>query len=245
MKIRDDFKAYTDGNNLLAPNPVPPGTKQGSDNGPMFTSEYFIILKRYDSLTVADELEYDARIGQCLNSEGMLCRAPGDLDQEGPDDYYGVMNGCIEMENTAIPRKVLWALIKHLGFLNNNQPGKWTGEAFLVRQPQLVCAMISAAFPSLWNPIHWLVRLLALPLYLWSALVLFVSCMNTPSSDTDARRLAWHLGNCVSKVSILNAFAYKVWLHRLYSVFPDGMQGVAKIYYQPQGKNPYSDWWTT
>jgi hypothetical protein len=143
-----------------------------------------------------------------------------------------------------IPRKFLWSLIRHLGFLNNNSPGKCTGSAFLARQPQLVAAMVAAAFPSLKNPIHYLIRLLAFPLFLYSAISLLVSCINAPVGDTDSRRLAWHLGNCNSQVSILNWLAYKVWLKRLKKDYPNEMKGVAEIYYQPSD-NPYSKWWIT
>lgn len=244
MSIRDDFKPYVDGNNLLAPNAVSPGMVRGSDNGPMYTSEYFIMLQKRDLTCAADIADYDNRISSCM-SNGMLNRAPNDVDQEGPDDYYGVMNGCIELGNVKIPRTILWSLIKGFGFLNNNQPGKWTGSAFMARQPWLVATMVSASFPSLKNPLHWLARLVALPLYVLSAGCLLVSCIGTDPSNTDARRLAWHQGNCNSKVSLLCKLAYKVWLKRLYKTYPNGMNDVAGIYYQPHPDNPYSKWWVT
>jgi hypothetical protein len=250
MSIRDDFKPYTDANNLLAPNVVPPNSTGGaSDNGPMFTSEYFVMLKKHGYLTQDDVADYAKRIGACINSEGMLCRVPVGQDdgQEQVDDYYAVNNGCMELGITSIPRGFLKAMLKYFGCLNNENPGKWTGNSFLARQPQLVCAMVSAAFPSMKNPLHYLARLVAFPLYLVSALVILTSCIGTPTSDTDARRLAWHLGNNVSKVSLMNWLAYKVWKNRLYRDYsaPAGMPGVAAIYYQPQGTNPYSNWWVT
>ncbi len=243
MSIQDDFKPYVDGNNLLAPSPVSP-IGQGSDNGPMFTSEYFITLKKLNLLTDTDVADFSQRIAACTSNE-MLNRAPGDSDQEGPDDYYGVMNGCKELGITEYPRMFLLSLMKHVGFLNNNQPGVMTGSAFLARQPQLVASMISAAFPSMVNPLHWLTRVAAFPLFLVSAIVLLFSCRGAVQSDADSRRLAWHLGNNVSRVSLLNFLVYKVWLNRLYSHYPNGMKDVAAIYYQPNGNNPYSKWWVT
>lgn len=245
MSIRDDFKQYIDGFNLLAPNPQPPNATQGSDNGPMFTSEYYVMLAKKGILTDNDKTQYDLDISRCLNEHGVLCRSPGNTMQEGPDDYYGVMNGCMELGNTQIPRVILKALIKNYGFLNNNKPGTMSAEAFLARQLQLVCSMVTAAFPSMSNPLHYVVRLLALPLYVYSALVLLVSCVGVSTGDTDSRRLAWHLGNCVSKVSLLNKLAYKIWLKRLRKDYPDDMRGVASIYYQPQGNNPYMKHWET
>jgi hypothetical protein len=72
-----------------------------------------------------------------------------------------------------------------------------------------------------------------------------LSCIDTATDNTDARRLAWHLGNNVSKVSLLNWIAYKIWLTRLKKAYPNEMNGVAAIYYQPQGNNPYAKWWVT
>ena len=250
MGIRDDFKLYTDGNNLTTPSPanLVPGTK-GSDNGTMYTSEYFVMLKKMNLLCPADYPDYAARINQCIDKNGLLNRVPiNQLDgQDSPDDYYGVANGCMEMGNTDIPRKFLWCLIKYFGCLNNVNPGSFQWRAFLARQPQLVCAVVSAAFPSLKNPLHYLVRLAAFPLYLISAAVLLVSCIGTHVGDTDSRRLAWHLGNNVSKVSLMCKFAYWVWRNRLKAAYPNEMQGVAAIYYYPQGTgaNPYSKWWVT
>jgi len=249
MSIKDDFQPYVDGNNLLAPGPMGPSPGRGSDNGTMYTSEYFIMLKKLGLLSPADELDYHARMSGCVDSNGMLNRAPvpTDSDQEGPDDYYGVLNGCMELGITDLPRKFLWALISHFGFLNNNQPGKMTGSSFLFRQLQLVATMIAASFPSLKNPLHYLARLLGLPFFVYSAICLLVSCINTDVSNTDARRLAWHMGNCNSKVSILNWLAYKVWLRRLKKDYANQMKDVAAIYYHPQGlnANPYSLWWVT
>lgn len=247
MAIRDDFKPYIDGNNLLAPQPISPGTIKGSDNGPMFTSEYFVMLKKHGYLTASDVYQYRNRIKNCIDSNGILNRVPvGQQDgQEQVDDYYGVCNGCIELGSTDIPKGFLKAMIKYLGCLNNVNPGTWTGASFFLRQPQLVASMISAAFPSMKNPIHWLIRLTALPLYVYSAATLLISCWNAPPSDTDARRLAWHLGNCVSKVSLLNWLAYKVWLKRLRKTYPNGMSDIAAVYYQPIGRNPYENWWVT
>lgn len=249
MSIRDDFQPYFDGNGLLAPNPIPAGTKIGSDNGPMFTSEYYVILKKSNLLTDQDKLDFAQKIGQCIDSEGMLCRVPvGQEDgQEGPDDYYGVLDGCKQLGNVAIPRKLLWSTIRHLGALNNENPGTWTWQSFLARQPQLIAAMISAAFPSWLNPMHLLIRLMAFPLYIVAAGSIFVSCVSTPSSDTDSRRLSWHLLQTVVPTSLMCKLASLFWYHRLYNVDgAKGMKGVAAIYYQPNSMdNPYAKYWIT
>jgi len=248
MSIKDDFQPYIVGYILLAPNPLTPSPgSKGSDNGTMYTSEYFIMLKKNGLLGPADAADYVARIASCVDSNGLLNRVPiGQNDElDSPDDYYGVADGCIEMGETGIPRGFLRCLVKYLGCLNNVSPGTFSWQSFLARQPQMVCAIFSAAFPSLKNPLHYLVRLLGFPLYLISAIVLLVSCIGADPSDTDARRLAWHMGNATSKVSLMCWLAFKVWKNRLYKTYPNGMKDVAGIYYQPHPDNPYSKWWIT
>lgn len=246
MGIRDDFKNYVDGNSLNTPAPCMPipGTF-GSDNN-MFTSEFYIMLKKNGELTEQDKLDYAQKINQCIGSD-LLNRVPvGQNDGlQGPDDYYATLNGCIELGNTDIPRKLLWGCIKNKGAMNNVSPGVWSWQSFLIRQPQLLTAMISASFPSLINPIHWLVRLKTIPLFLYSALVIAVSCTSTPLDQADPRRLAWHLQNNLKKVSLSCYLASLIWMWRLKKNYPNGMKDVAGIYYFPKGlaQNPYSKWW--
>lgn len=243
MSLRSEIADFIDGNGLVTPGPTS-GHGRGSDNGPMFSSEYFVMLKKIGDLHQADIDQFNKVIGACVTSDGLLNRAPvgTDPDQEGPDDYYGVLHGCLQMGNTSIPRKMLWAVVKYLGFLNNNEPGKKTGASFLVRQPQMIAAMISAAFPSWLNPLHWLMRGLASPFYLVAAATIFISCINAPASDTDARRLSWHLVHTVVPYSLLCALASSFWWHRLYSVYGKlGMRGVAAKYYSPT--HPFIKYW--
>jgi hypothetical protein len=247
MGIKEDFQNYTDSNNLNTPAPcIPVPRKGGSDNGNMFTSEYYLMLSKNNQLNNQDKIDYSDKIKQCI-SFNLLNRVPiGQNDGiNGPDDYYGVMNGCIELGNIDIPRKLLWGCVKHLGFMNNVSPGTWTARSFLIRQPQLLCAMINASFPSFKNPSHMLIRLLSFPLYLISAIVILISCTGTPIDQADPRRLAWHLQNNLKKTSLLCYFASKIWVKRLYKHYFNGMKDVAGIYYQPDGlnQNPYSKWW--
>jgi hypothetical protein len=244
MSIKDDFATYVDGNKLMTPNPQPqPPVGKGSDNGPMYTSEYFIMLKKTGNLTPQDQTDFDTRMGSCVDSNGLLNRAPNDTDQEEPDDFYGATNGMAEMGNTALPRKMLGAIFRYFGCMNNNSPGTWTANSFMARQPQIIAAMAAAAFPSLEDPLHYLIRLAFLPFFLYSAIILALSCIGTDIGNTDARRLAWHLGNNVSKVSLLNKLGYKIFMNRLLKDYPNGMKDVASIYYQPKNTNPYAKYW--
>ncbi|CAK9253121.1 unnamed protein product [Sphagnum jensenii] len=248
MALRDEILPYVDGNDLVAPNPVSPGTLKGSDNGPMFTSEYFIMLLKLGQLIPSDTNDFQNRIGQCVNAAGMLCRVPASQDdgQEEVDDYYGVLNGCKQMENTSIPRTLLWSLIKHFGVMNNENPGQFQWRALMIRQPQLVACMVAAAFPSWKNPLHILARALCHPLFFYAAICTLIAGMTAPTSDTDTRRLSWHVWQCTKGVSLLCWLAGKVWLNRLYKQYgPTGMKAVAAIYYQPHPVNPFSKYWVT
>lgn len=243
MALRDEIVIFLDKNGLVAPNRV--GPNGGSDNGPCFTSELYAMYKKSDQLTEQDKIDYAQKIGSCIDSNGLLNRVPiGQLDgQEGPDDYYAVLNGCKSMGNTSIPRKFLKSVVKYLGFLNNENPGKKTLSSFLVRQPQLLACMVAAAFPSFSNPLHFFIRLIAMPLFFIAAVSIAISCVNAPASDTDARRLAWHLWQCTKPVSLMCRLAGKLWLRRLYRTYPDGMKGVAKLYYQ--NGHPFAKYWIT
>ncbi len=243
MGLREEIQAgYIDGNGLVAPHLT--GQIKGSDNGVMFTSEYYVMLKKLDQLTDQDRIDFAKKINACITPEGMLCRVPTNQKdgQEGPDDYLGVLNGCKQLGNTQIPRKFLWAMIRYLGFLNNDNPDVMNKPSFLVRQLQLVAATISAAFPSYINPLHFCIRLVAWPLFLIAAAVIFVSCIEAPASDADSRRLSWHLLQTVSSVSLMCKFASLFWYKRLQNTYgAAGMRGVAARYYQPG--HPFIRYW--
>src|ERR1700676_3254722 len=240
--MKNDFASYFDGNGLLAPNPCPPGTIKGSGNGTMYISEYYIMLQKSGQLTAQDKLDYTQKINSCIDPNGLLNRTPiGQNDgQEGPDNYYGVLNGCKQLGNTEIPRKFLKAVIKYKGALNNVNPGTWTFQSFLIRQPQLLACMVASAFPNFKNPLHILVRMLFLPFFVYSAIAIAVACMFQDISNTDSRRLAWHLWQNMKGVSLLCRIVGKIWLRRLYKEYPNGMRDVASVYYKPSPLNPYS-----
>jgi hypothetical protein len=244
--IREDFSEYRDGNDLMTPNPVPPEVRQGSDNGCLFLSEYYIILARSNQLTDFDKIAYDTIIRSCINPNGTLSRVPVGQDDglESVDDYYAVLNACMHLGNTGIPRTFLGSLIRHGGFMNNTSTFTWN--SFLARQPQLIAAMVAASFPSWKNPFHILLRCLALPLFVYAAIIIATSCIGTDPNSADPRRLSWHLMTNLRRVSALMVFASLFWYHRLYSVYgSSGMRNVAGIYYKPVGlnNNPYSKYW--
>ncbi|MCX9024611.1 MAG: hypothetical protein OIN85_00780 [Candidatus Methanoperedens sp.] len=253
MGLREEIEPYVDGNRLVAPNTGDwKEGERGSDNGVMFTSEYIIMLlyimrdSPYDPFAHLDtlmECEYKSMaLWKCLKSWGLLSRAPGDPDQEGPDDYYGYC-AALKVMRESLPWHqsvgafesglgLLWHGITHLGFFNNTDKFNWS--AFLWRQPQMVAAMASAAGLG-WIPFFW-------PFYLIAALVIATSCIWAPRSDTDARRLSWLLIQA-TKSSPLCWLASKLWYRRLYKTYPNGMKDVAALYYC--GGHPFTKYWIT
>ena len=249
MSIHNDFSLYIDGNGLMAPNPQSqPPMGSGSDNGPCFTAEYYVILAKNNELTDQDKADFDQKISQCIFPEGILNRVPITQtdSQEEVDDYYAVLSGCKVLGNTEIPRKFLWATIKYLGFMDSTNPeklGNWN--SWMLRQPQLIACMVSAAFPSFLNPLHWVMRILALPFYFYAAIVIALSCIGTDIGNTDARRLAWSLIQATAPTSLMCWLASKIWYSRLYRDYLNGMADVAGIYYSPKNDNPYQKYWIT
>ncbi len=245
MALRDEIIFYTDPEGFVAPNLVQSGALRGSDNGPLFSSEYYVMLSKLGQLANDDKDKFVALIEGNL-FDGLLNRHKvvlGDNGQEGPDDYYGVLNGSKTLGITSIPRKFLKAVVRYSGFLNNDRPGVKTWRSFLVRQPQLLAAMIAAGFPSFRNPLHLLIRMLATPLFLIAAVSIAFSCIGVDPGSADPRRLAWHLQSTTKSVSLLCWLASLLWLRRLYKTYPDGMKGAAKVYYEPG--HPFIKYWVT
>lgn len=236
---------YIDGNCMVTPNPCPRTVQSGSDNAPMYTSEFYVMLyKRGEMDTKGGLWALNTLIRKCIDAFGMLNRVPTSQPSglTGPDDYLGVINACKTFGNTSIPRGFLKASLRFKGCLNNEHPGEWTAQSFLHRQPQITAAMIAAAFPSYSNPLHFCVRLIAFPWFLIAAITIAISCINEPIGSTDPRRLSWHLLQTTKGASLLCWLASKIWYRRLYRDYgPEGMKAVAKIYYSPG--HPFASYW--
>lgn len=254
MNLYSDIQAYyTDGNSLVTPSRyTATGNGQGSDNGPMYTAEFYVMLiknYKWPWLPVA-KMEFTRKISRCIDARGNLRRVPDPTPvgqsnrQVGPDDYIGVLNASKQLGDTKIPRTFLKAIILGKGTLNNESPGKWSWRSFLARQPQLLAAMISASFPEPVNPLHMLIRAAALPLYIYTAAAITISCWRTPIGNTDARRLSWHLVQVTQHSSLLCWLASKIWYARLCRDYgSDGMKAVAAVYYEKN--HPFANYWVT
>lgn len=89
MSLRSEIMSYIDGNGLVSPQLTTDGVKRGSDNGVLHTSRYLLVLK-----TIGEPFDEQSltSIKKCIDSDGYIYRSPGDVTQDTPDDYYGLLS---------------------------------------------------------------------------------------------------------------------------------------------------------
>jgi hypothetical protein len=237
MSLQSEIVPYYETGDLL----VAPSLGGFSNNGVLYTSEYLTILMQMNQLDSAELNTQFAKLIACQPSApGLLQRHPDNAGgQEGPDDYYGYAAACKAYRLTTGDSKysdqVLSYGFAHYGSFNNMNPGVWTKDSFLWRQPQLIAAFLGAGGKApAWS---W-------PFYLWAAIAIFVSCRNVPTGNTDARFLSWLLIYAVSDQSWLCRWAAKGWFERLEKDYgPNGMNACCKIYFQ--AGHPFIQYWVT
>lgn len=244
MALRDEIVPYLDGNGLVAPWLAGPASGESSNNGVLYSSQYYIFLQMLGQLTDQDKLDWTNKMLSCIDSSNLLNRAPVPTDKnlEAQDDYFGILTASLALGNTDIPRKFLWNIIKYVGCLNNASPGTWTVNSFLARFFPLIPCMVSAAFPSWKNPLHILARTAVMPLFWISAAIIATGGMFSTTSDTDGRILTWHYQETLKPFSLSCWLASKLWNSRLIGAYGSaGMKAVAAIYYQ--AGHPFSKYW--
>lgn len=238
MSLREEIEPFWEGDGLIAPYPNPNHNFRSCDNGTMFVSEYYTMLFDNGLLVEQDKIDYEAKIRASMvqGCNGLVARAPGDHGDTDPDDYHAIFATCVVLGLKTLGSDILnWGL-SHKGSFNPQSPETWTKESCLFRMLQLLCMAYCAAGKT--------------PFYMWplfgiSAAIIATSCRNTPPGDTDARRLAWHLIRAVTPFSWTCRQAAKIWFDRLYKDYPNGMQGVAQIYYSPgPPEHPFRKYWS-
>lgn len=83
-----DLKGYIDGNGLVSNTRVTSYVGRASDNGVLFTSQALLLM---DTSSPALEHALDA----CVDSNGVLHRAPDDTSLDAPDDHYGLISALV------------------------------------------------------------------------------------------------------------------------------------------------------
>jgi hypothetical protein len=201
------------------------------------------MLKKRNEILPSDIGSFITKIGPCFQQRGLLARAPGSKDQEGPDDYHGVLAACAVLELPEFANNILSYGWSNWWVMNNEMPGtpyksdgrttNWS--AYFIRFPQLIAMAYSASKRS---PI-W-----AFPFFWYAALIILYSGLrNFDKGNADARRLPWLLIQCMQGHWLCD-LASRVWYWKLQKDYGEnGMITVASIYYQKG--HPFSSYWIT
>jgi len=235
--LKEEIKLYKDNQGYV--NPYLVNTSQGrqSDNGTMFSSEYYIMLSKRQEDTERDADEWEVLIAKCMPIPGLTVRYPGDIAIDAPDNIYAILAASKVLNRPHVAKSMLDYGFKHRGYYNIETP-TWNWAGLQWRQLQMIFAMLCASNTYKWWKFwYW-------PLELYSALAIAISCMNTPTYETDPRRLNWLFIQSVKEDSLLCRLATKVWFKRLkkdYDVTENAMRVVAKTYYQDD--HPFAKFW--
>jgi hypothetical protein len=204
MSLKEELTPYTDGNGLVAPYLVTPGTMRASDNGPLFTSQAVMLSHLNGEYPLY--LKYFSNILACIDGDGYIRRAPGDTTEDAPDDHYGVLSALVffgvKCTRIRLPLRCWHPVLLFLWMLN----------APILTQILLI-------------PI----RIITTPLI---ALIIATSNARTPIDNTSNRLLSWCFVTALSRRSLLCELAGKIWLRRLRNDYGGDEAGPARIYFQ-------------
>lgn len=241
MSLRDEIQPYRDKLGYVNPYPVAPDSGRNCDNALLFTSEYYIMLrKRQEDDFEMGRIDWLTLKGLWLLSDsvtkGVTQRYPGDNTIDAPDNIYGIIAACKVLKYPQLAKEILNHGIRHFGFFNLT--GKFSWEAFQWRQPQMLFATACASNSYKWWKVYYY------PALLYTASVIATSCIGAAVTDADSRRLCWLLIQAVQEDSWLCRLAAKIWWRRLYKHYggkENGMREVAKYYYSPD--HPFRKYW--
>jgi len=131
MTIRDDI--VFDKNGFVTPADI---TQPESDNGVLFTSEYYVLLDKLGLLTPGDRLDFIGKMTG-ISRDGNITRRERDTGQEGPDDYIGLCTAS-SILNLPFSELIYRYGSKNWWIYNTASPGKFTFEAWFGRQLGLI-----------------------------------------------------------------------------------------------------------
>lgn len=224
-KLRDEIPDYIDVYGLVSPHRAANPKRRESDNGVLFTSEYYIQLLNNGELTAQDKVDYETLIRSCMLEPGLISRVPGDDGQSPPDDQYGVSAACSQLGITSIPADVVSYGLRHFGSFNNKDR-TWTTRSFLWRQLPLVAAQYAAARRGRLNPVVWCLNAI-------TALIIATSCRGIDRNNTDARKLSYLLIKAMQPVSVLCRLASVIWKRRAERDYgPEFLSIIYTIYFE-------------
>lgn len=199
-----------------------------SDNGALWTTEYYLCLKRLGILTGYDLDEYEDIMNQLIDSEGFTYRQPGLKVIDSPDNLIAFAVGSkafgcdfakriLRYGRTTFPRYVY----------NPKDPGKFKLEAWMGRQPGLI-GFLKLSADEWVNPFEWL--------FLYVGIFL---TMKKPFLDTSDKLLTELIVEQLPD-SFMSGFVKRKWREYLEKNY-NGINGVVSIFFT--GENPFKKWW--
>jgi hypothetical protein len=211
--IREEIKSWTDADGLVSHSRTFPGQRNASGNGLLYTSLYYILLSRLGLLSRDDRDTFASIIVNCQVDGGLLKRGPIHPDQEGPDDYIGVL-AASKVINVDIARRILFRARRWLPIpwhMNNTSPGslfypdgRFNFSAIFLRFPALIChAYECAGFRP--NPFLRLCR----------AVVLWLSGRGRRSASQDEWVLSWLILSSIGEPNAIEKMVIENWEKRL------------------------------
>jgi hypothetical protein len=124
-EMRAAFAPYRDPNGFVQPRIYPDSA--ASQNGLLYTSEYYSLLALHCVSNEADRIEFESMVDKCSVLPGLLKRNHGP-DQQGIDDYIGVLLAAMLLKSEKVIRNISDYGNKHFYFYNNVRPGSLLNE---------------------------------------------------------------------------------------------------------------------
>lgn len=233
MAFLDELKDYIDQYGLVQ-NRIPNAKGWTSGNGLLFTGEASIIASALGewNCVVADRFFHALVL--CQVASGVYERIPGNRDQEGPDDYFGIGATAFYLntycaghfpnlaaESLAYGRKnpYKWHHIPLRYYFPNAHQTEFDVSAWMGRFPALIAHLQFAAGenPALWKKIWWCVSIMI--------------AHKQPTDNKDARILSWVMIHVMAKRSWLCNKAAAFFYKRLYTQYIGGMKQVFSEYF--------------
>lgn len=200
-----------------------------SDNDIRFTSEALIaaLVNFKDELPLGMQVWLNDRLNAieaCQNEPGLLTRCPGNLLQEGPDDYYAAST-IGYLFHRPIAQNIYNYGISHWGMFKNNPDTPWY-KAMLWRQPALYihakhCAGFKISIAE-------------------QSILAFSILLSARSTEQDPKMLMWFVIKAVNgKYAIVDS-AISYWRKKLIEHYGSIGRLLGKYYHPAHESHPNS-----
>jgi len=242
MGLKDEISAYRDADGLVCNHRVEPGQVNSSGNGVLYTSLYFLLLKRRGELTPEDQLDYLSVMRSCEvpGFPGLLKRGPNQNDEESHDDYTGACAGLAKLSPGWAFRilahgRARWVKTPSSILVNYSYsvviPGAWGGiKPWLGRMRQVVAHMHWAAgeTPPWYDRLVW---------------VMAVAFGKLDGKDQDAALMNWLLIETISAPNRLELWALNRWTRRFQKSGWGSMRAVVQRALSNDPSHPIVRYW--